>query len=132
MPQIANITVKKNDGTTDVTYTYVQPSAGDKSPAIWRSQSVGAMVSARPELRMSARPNGTGTARRVDTSYTYPYTVTGTDGVTRVQERLNLTLSGLVPAGMPDADVNEAVSQGLNLLAATLTKDSYKAGFAPG
>ncbi|DAD50928.1 coat protein [ssRNA phage SRR6049586_1] len=33
MPAIANITVKKNDDTTDIVWTAVQPSSGDGTPA---------------------------------------------------------------------------------------------------
>jgi len=32
MPSMADITVKKNDGTTDVTYTAISAASGDKSP----------------------------------------------------------------------------------------------------
>lgn len=35
MPNMANITVKKADGTTDVVYTALTPSAGDKTSARW-------------------------------------------------------------------------------------------------
>jgi hypothetical protein len=129
---MANITVKKNDGTTDVIYTAVVPSAGDKSPAVWRNNTVGTAASHRPEFRTVARANGTGTARRVDISGVYPYTVTGTDGKITVADKFTFVGSALVPSGMPDADVNEAVSQTLNLMASTLIKDSVKAGYAPG
>jgi hypothetical protein len=40
-------------------------------------------------------------------------------------------MSAVIPQGMPDTDLNEAVSQGLNLLASSLVNGSLKAGFAP-
>lgn len=129
---MANITVKKNDGTTDIVYTAVAQSAGDKSPAVWRSNSVGAAAAHHPELRLSSQSNGTQTARRVNGSYSYPSLVTSTDtGITSVGDRFNLTVSGVIPLNMTDADLAEAVSQSLNLFASTLMKDSFKAGFAP-
>lgn len=131
MPNMANITVKKNDGITDVIYTSVVPSAGDKSPAVWRNNTVGTASSHRPEFRSTSRENGTGTARRVDFSAMFPYTVTGTDGKIVVADKLTFTASCLVPKGMPDADVNEAASQTLNLMASTLIKDVVKSGYAP-
>jgi len=131
MPTQANITVKKNDGSTDITYTAVVASGGDKSPAVWRSNTVGTAAGQRPELRLSSRPNGDNTARRLEGSYSYPSLVTGSDGKINVGSRFNLTFSGVVPADMLDTDLNEAVAQSLNLLASSLIKSSFQTGFAP-
>lgn len=131
MPQMANITVKKNDGTTDVVYTQVVPSAGDKSPAIWKNNTIGTAASHRPELKIVSRDNGLNTARRVELNYVYPTLVTGTDGKVSVADRLPITISASVPKGMPDADVNEAISQCMNLAGSVLLKDSFKSGYAP-
>lgn len=131
MPQIANITVKKNDGVTDVIYTAVVPSAGDKSPAIWRNQTVGSAAGHQPQVSMMSRANGLGTARRVEATGSYGNLVTGSDGKISVSDRVVMTLSAVVPLSMPTTDVNEAVSQLLNVFASTLVKDSVKTGFAP-
>lgn len=40
MPQMANITVKKADGTTDVVYTALTPAGGDNSPARWSANAL--------------------------------------------------------------------------------------------
>lgn len=131
MPNIANITVKKNDGTTDIIWSYVQPASGDSSPAVWRSQTVGSAIGHQPSYVMKARNNGPRTARRVEGEVVYPTLVTGSDGRINVADKFILQVNGVIPLGMPSADLNEAVSQSLNLLAATLTKDSFKTGFAP-
>lgn len=131
MPQIANITVKKNDGTTDVVYTGVVPSAGEKSPAIWRNQTVGTASAHQPQVSMTSRFNGARTARRIDVALTYPSLVTGSDGKVSISDRVVLNLSGVIPQGMVTTDVNEAVSQLLNVAASVLFKDSFKTGFAP-
>lgn len=131
MPTMANITVKKNDGTTDVVYTAVVASGGDKSPAVWRNNTIGTAAAQRPELRLESRFNGDQTARRLEGSYSYPSLVTGSDGKINVASRFNLAFTGVVPAGMLDTDLNEAVAQSLNLLAATLVKQSFQTGFAP-
>lgn len=130
MPAIANYTVKKNDGTTDIVYTAVQASGGDKSPAVWRSNTVGTAAAHRPEFRSVSRSNGDATGRRVEFAFSYPSTVTGSDGKISVAQRLVANVSVLVPLGMPDTDTNEACSQLSNLLGATHTKDQLKAGFA--
>ena len=131
MPNMANITVKKNDGTTDVIYTALVPSAGDRTPAVWKNQTVGTAMGHRPEFRVTSRDSGTGTARRLDVEYTYPMLVVGTDGKTTIAEKAVFNGSLLVPKGMADTDVNEAVSQYVNLCASVLFKDSAKSGYAP-
>lgn len=130
MPNMAAITVKKNDGTTDVVYTNVVASSGDKTPAVWRNNTVGTAASHRPEFSVSSQSNGPRTARRLLIKGTYPTLVTGSDGKTSVADRVIFDATVVVPQGMPDADVNEAASQMCNLMAATLTKDQIKAGYA--
>ncbi|UUW21321.1 MAG: hypothetical protein [Sanya fiers-like virus 23] len=131
MPTMANITVKKNDGTTDQVYTVATASGGDKAPAVWRNNSVGTAVAHRPTFKCSARANGTGSARRVDTEMVWPYTVTGTDGKISVVDKAIFTGSFLLPNGMPLTEVNEAVAQAMNLLASALIKSAHQEGFAP-
>lgn len=131
MPAIANIVVKKNDGTTDVTYTAIVPSSGDKNAAVWRNQSVGTAAAHRPEYRISSEFNGPRTARRVKETYVYPVTAVGTDGKTNVVDKAIKEVTWTLPVTMPDADINEFVSQGANLDASTLIKDSVKTGYAP-
>lgn len=130
MPQIANITVKKNDGTTDVTFTAVAPSGGDKSPAIWQNQALGTAVSHRPTLKLSARPSPDGKVRRSDFIFTYPSTVVGGDGKTSILATSVLTGSFATPQDQPAVDVNEAVAQAFNLLAAALIKQCVQQGYS--
>lgn len=131
MPTAANITVKKNDGTTDILWTLVQASGGESSPAVWRSNTIGTGPAQRPEIRLQSKWNGDQTARRLDISGTYPTLATGSDGKINVVARCNITASAVVPMGMLDADINEACAQLTNLLSSTLFKDSLKAGYAP-
>lgn len=131
MPQIANITVKKNDGITDVTYTAVVPSAGDRSAALWRSQTVGSAAAQNPNVSMTSRFNDARTARRVELTMNFPSVVTGTDGIPKISDKVVLAVQAVVPLNMPTVDVNEAVSQLCNVVASTLVKDSVKTGFAP-
>lgn len=131
MPQFANITVKKNDGTTDVTYTGVIPSGGDKTPAVWRSQSAGTAVAFQPTLQLRAQSNGPKTARRVETSFVYQQTaVDSTTGLTQVVNRLPITVSAAVPMEMPQNVIDEAISQCFALHSSTLIKDCFKTGAA--
>lgn len=131
MPVMANITVKKNDGTTDQVWTSVQASGGDKSPAIWRNLSVGPAASFMPEMKMTSRPNGDGSVRRIEGSVDWKQYALGSDGVNR---RVNVGLfkfEAVVPQGMVVADLNEFASQTSNLIGSALFKQSIKDGFAP-
>lgn len=130
MPNLANITVKKNDGTTDVVYTGVIASAGDKTPAVWRSNSVGAASAFRPELRLSSESNASKTVRRLTETYSYPVTVTGSDGKVAVAHRATKTTTWTVPTEMPDTDVAEFVSQSAALDVSALIKDCIKSGYS--
>lgn len=129
---MTDITIKKNDNTTDVTYTLLVAAAGDKSPAIYRNNSATGTPGQRPELRISSRPNGDQTARRVDGSFTYPsvYTDTATS-TTKVGSRANFTFSGVVPGDMPDADREEYGAQIGNLIAHAIIEAALTSGFAP-
>lgn len=132
MPTMANITVKKDDTTTDVTYSVVTASGGDKSPAVWRNNGYGGTPGQRPELRISSAPNTDNSGRKVTGAFTYPsiYTDTST-GLTKVGSRANFQFTAFVPAEMPDADAAEFGAQVGNLLAAALIEDTLTVGYAP-
>jgi len=131
MTAMAAITIKKDDGTTNVTYSVVTASGGDKSPAVWRNNSFGGTPGQRPELRLSAAPNGDNTGRKLTGSFTYPalYTDTST-GLTQVRNRANFQFTAFVPAEMPDADAAEFGAQIGNLLADALIEDCLTLGYA--
>lgn len=132
MPSMANITVKKADGTTDVTYSSVTASGGDKSPAVWRNESFGGTIGQRPEFRVRSSPNGTQTIRKVEGSFTMPelYTDT-TTSLTKVATRANVQYQAAVPTDMTDAQLAEFAAQFGNLMAATLIKAVHSSGYAP-
>lgn len=132
MPQTANIVVKKNDGTTDVTYTAVVPSSGDGVPAVWKSQTVGSAMAHQPELRLSSREGAKGARRNLRASFQYPQIATNTTtSVTTVVDRASFSADWTIPKGMSQADVNEFASQCANLIASTLIKGSVQSGYAP-
>lgn len=131
MPSLANITVKKNDGTTDITYTGVVPSSGDSTPAVWKSQSVGSAQAHQPELRLQARDSADKKKRVLRLTYLYPSTQTdSTTGRTTVVNRAFGTTDFTFDLDMPQTDVNEAVSQFTNLQDSALVVDCLKAGYS--
>jgi hypothetical protein len=128
---MANITVKKSDGTTDVTFTAVTASGGDKSPAVWRNDAFGGTIGQRPELRVRSAPNGSLTHRKVDGSFTMPQLYTDTTtSLSKVATRANVQWTSSIPMDMSDAQLAEFAAQFGNLLASSLIKSIHASGYA--
>jgi len=130
MPAMADVVVKKYDGTTDITYTAMAPSSGDGVSAIWRSNSVSTIPGFRPEVSMVSAYNGPKTARRVTIKAKFASVVTGSDNVVRQVATIPLEFSALLPQNVAETDLNEAVNQFTNLLVAALPRSCIRAGFA--
>lgn len=131
MAQASNITIKKADGTTDVTYTVQIASGGDKSPAIWQELTAGTAPVDRPTFKVDSAWNGAKTARRVHARMEFPYSVTNPDGTTTVVNRCLYEANAVIPQNVPDTTAAEAVAQTANLLASALIKGSFATGYAP-
>lgn len=130
MAQATNLTIKKADGTTDVTYSLVIASGGDKSPAIWQDMSASSIPAARSTLKVESTNNGAGTARRVDFRFEYPYAVTNPDGTVSILNRELASGSFINPKDVPDNVAAEAAAQFTNLLATTAVKQMFATGYA--
>lgn len=133
MPAMADITVFKNDGVTNVIYVAKSPSAGDTVPAVWRFDgATPAYVGLKPEYRMLTKWNGNRSARRAEMTGVYSSVVT--DSTTTIQSSIGkivFDVSVAMPQSIPQADIDEAVSQFSNMLNSTLVRSCLKAGFAP-
>jgi len=127
MPQMANITVKKADGTTDITYNALVASSGDRNPAVFRVEAASVFPARRPRATIATQDNGPKTARQVRFATSYP--VYDANGVLlgNVPGQTMFT----VPENLSVSDVAEAVHQHTNLCVTTLIRDSIKSGFAP-
>lgn len=132
MPTAANITVKKADGTTDILWSVVAASGGDKSPAVFRSLTTSGSNGMHPELRVSSAQTASNTGRKVQYQMTFPHVYTdSTTGLVKVDTRANMQATIFVPADMPDTDLAEFAAQMGNLLASSLIKSVNSSGFAP-
>lgn len=126
MATLANIVVKKNDGTTDITYTGVDPAAGEQ-PALWASQTIGNAKAHQPDLRIRSVKRGS--TVEVSGTYRYPQIATNsTTGVTSVLRSLSGTFSVKYDMAMATADSNEGATQFANLVASALVKEMMKTG----
>lgn len=131
MTSMANITVKKADGTTDVVYTGLAGSSGDQTPAIWQNATVGTTPAEAPKLELVAAPNGTGRARRMRFKFTWPIASQDAGGNKLISGQHILEGSFLTVSSDLTTNITEAVYQGLNLLASSLVKSSTAEGYAP-
>lgn len=129
MPQMANITVKKADGTTDIVYSAVMPSSGDKTPAVWRANAVSTIPKHRPVFSILTKDNGPRTARHVSGVFKFP-AVSTVGGVETQTATVPLSFEGTLPTTIDAAVVKEAVYQFGNLLVAALVRAQLEEGYA--
>lgn len=135
MPAMANITVKKADGTTDIVYDALSASGGDGSAAVWRQDTgavAGLPVGLRNMLRVWTTWNGPKTARQMKYNFVSPYAVQDTT-TTLYSAKDRVVFDGIVtiPQGIPATNINEAIHQGFNLLQSTLIKSVGTSGYSP-
>jgi len=135
MPAMASITVKKFDGTTDIVYDALSASGGDGSPAVWRQDTgaaAGLPIGLRNWFKLLSQWNGPKTARQLKFEMNFPYAVQdSTTTLYSAKDRVVLNGIMTVPQGIPATAINEACYQAMNLMAATLVKQSEAAGYAP-
>lgn len=131
MPTLANITVKKADGSTDVVYTAVAGAAGDKTPAVFRNDTVGTTIAERPTLLIASRDNGPRTGRRVEVNFAWPTSVEDSAGNKTITGRMTGSASVLIPQNQEVENISEQAYQFGNLLASAIMKASFAEGYAP-
>lgn len=131
MPTIANIVIKKADGTTDVTYKSIQGAAGSQSPAIFRNETVGSTVSHYPTLLVRAADNGNKTSRRVRVDFSWPLVATDVGGNSVVTGRMAGEVSVVIPQNQTPAVIREQAYQFGNLIGSALIKACFDEGYAP-
>jgi hypothetical protein len=130
MPNIADITVKKADGTTDIIYTAVVPSSGGTSPATWLS-AAGSAPAFKPKLKVRSFGDAAGKQRSTEGTYTFPQISTASDGSEKVTEVAKSVWINTIPQNMSNANIDEFVAQSCNLYKSTLYQACVKAGYAP-
>lgn len=132
MTAAADITIKKADGTTDIVWTLIAASGGDKSPAVWRSNTATGTPGQKPEIRVSASGNSGFTGRKISVELTFPQVYTDTNtSLTQVRTRANVKVEAFVPSDMDATTAGEYGAQFGHLMAHTLLVGSFSSGFAP-
>lgn len=131
MPNMANITVKKADGATDVTFNAAAASAGDSSPAVWRQNAASSVIGHRPKISLLVRDNAAKTGRVFQSAASFPIVHTATDGKLTLIAIVPLRFEGTLPAGVSDAALQEAVHQYGNFMVSSLTRAALQEQYAP-
>lgn len=131
MPQMANITIKKADKVTDVTWVAKTPSAGDKSPAVFKNDSVGTVLAQRPTFTVVAADNGTRKARRIRTTTYWPKSRLDSAGNIVVVGGASSEKSTLIPQDMTASEIAEFVYQEAALHLSVLLQAVGNEGYAP-
>lgn len=130
MPNMADISIKKADGTTTVVYNACQP-ANQQEPALFRQNAFSARAANRPTFTiMSRKSNANAQTQRLEVRFVYPILAT-VDGVEVVSDSIPFTGFFTIPLKISDTDLNEAVAQYTNLLSSTLVRSVISSGFAP-
>jgi hypothetical protein len=132
MPNMADITIKKADGTTDIVYKALNPSGGDKIAAKWRVDAIGTIAANRPILEIASKSSINSQFRIVEGKLTYPETFTdSTTGIIAVRTRELFSFTFTQDTTSADATILEAAKQSGNLMASTLVQAVFASGFAP-
>jgi hypothetical protein len=133
---MANITVNF-DGQNHV-YNAVVPSAGDKSPAMWRYDNAnhdvvaGSSVGQLSAVTCTSRFNGTKTARYVEWKFDIPNIVGGQPGTAPVSNgKETVTCTFVLPQNAPAAFHAHAARMISGFLASALAVSVNETGFAP-
>lgn len=130
MPTMANITVKANDGTTDVVYAALAGSSGETIPAKWRNDAAGGIAAFRKQAKVSAKA-GAGSKRVVESLFVAPIVRTDTNGNTTQVSAHTVRVISTLDFSDSQSAIDEAVSQGINFAASTIVKNAKKEGYAP-
>lgn len=132
MPSMANITVKKADGTTDVVYVASTPSAGDKLPAIWTQDAFSGIQGFRPRFELATQNNGDNTIRQARSKFYYPITYTdSTTGLLKLNKSVGFDGIVYLPKELTTDQWKEAWAQLGNLLVSSLVRSSIESGYSP-
>lgn len=126
----SDIIVKKADAATNITWSAVVRSAGDKIAAVWKSVTASVNRAFQPTASQVAYDNGPKTARRVISMVKFPV-VRNVAGVDVVVHTVHMELTGLIPNELTAAETAEAVEQSINIFASTQFRSSYLSGYSP-
>lgn len=130
MPNMASITIKKVDGSTDFVFEAATPASGDTTSAVWLGVTGASANAFRPRFEVKTRWNAQKTKRRVDFLLNAPITQTS-DGVTTIADYVTVTGTATLPQTQSAVDVQQDADYFGKLLSSALMQAVFLSGFAP-
>lgn len=130
MPAMANIVVK-DAANVDVTYSAATPSAGDRSPAVWRANALSAAIAFRPLFSFMTRDNQKQNGRAVEARFSFPIHDVDANGNPILLAKVPFVLTGTLPTNVDATLVADATVQFGNLLVSSLIRAAFAEGYAP-
>ncbi len=133
MPQMADVTTKLANGT-DYVMSALQPSAGDKSPAVWRQESEASYLppAMRSTIAVTAKANQARTVRYINLNYQVPISVEDTSTGTRVpQGVITARVELVIPQNLASSHVENVASILPTFMNSTLMKSVVATQYAP-
>lgn len=129
MPQMADLTIKKLDGITDITYEALSPSSGDKTEAKWRVADASVVPALRSTLAVKAKSSANQVVRIVEGKLVMPLVDSSVTSGPVIGSVFSFT--GTVHQNFTDAEAGEFAAQAANLIKASLMQTVLKTGYAP-
>lgn len=131
MPVMANIVVKDLDNTTDVTFEKLVPSAGDKSPAIWRLSSATGIPAAAISVSVTSKSSVNRKVRIVEGTIVCPIIeIDANSGITKVVDRDTFTFSGQVKVDYAQSLHDRNVKLATGLINSNLIQEILRTGYS--
>lgn len=129
----SNQTIKKADGTTDIVYEAYVPSSGDGSASVYREQPSNstALASELATVKVTASPNGAGTARRVIVDFRRNVVSKDTSNVGTILGSTPGRFELLLPSQLPLGEHAESAEQFVNFLASAQVRAAIRTAMAP-
>lgn len=128
MPNMANIVVKKADGSTNYTFTALSSAPGDGGFAQWRGE--GASPALAANLRMKTQWNGARNARRYEVNGNYPK-VQAVAGIPTVTSFASFSYTGALPTDFTAAEAADFAAVIANAITSQIVRDSVSSGYSP-
>lgn len=116
---INTTTVKDTDGTSDRVFTALVQASGDGAQFVWQNILSHAVPKYRDTISGFVKYNGPRSARRVELQSTFPYTTVDVNkgNIPVYINKGLLSISGVKPEDLPQADWDSQVDQFVNFLA---------------
>lgn len=126
-----NIVIPDRDFGSARTYVAISASSGDSSPAVYRRETGFTTPAQMPTFKVSARPNGPKTARRVLGDYAWPMVKQDSGGNIILNGGMSGNFNVLIPQNQTLAQISDQAWDFAHLVASEVIRQAITSGIAP-